>query len=113
MPLSLVNALPTPDGRRVAGAGNGDTVEAWQTPTSFSSPKLTATCAPRRATPSGGSLPALGLSWSERQWTTDDELRDRYAEEIPVVLVDGIQRDFWKIDEARLERVLRRAIAGD
>jgi hypothetical protein len=27
--------------------------------------------------------------------------------------VDGIQRDFWKIDEARLERVLRRAIAGD
>jgi hypothetical protein len=33
--------------------------------------------------------------------------------EIPVVLVDGIQRDFWKIDEARLERVLRRAIAGD
>ena len=55
----------------------------------------------------------LGLSWSERQLDADDELRDRYAEEIPVVLVDGIQRDFWKIDEARLERVLRRAMAGD
>ena len=39
------------------------------------------------------------------------ELRERYAEEIPVVLVDGIQRDFWKIDEARLERVLQRAMA--
>ena len=34
----------------------------------------------------------------------DAELRDRYAEEIPVVLVDGVQRDFWKIDEVRLER---------
>jgi Glutaredoxin-like domain (DUF836) len=55
----------------------------------------------------------LGLSWSERQLDDDDELRDRYAEEIPVVLVDGIQRDFWKIDEARLERVLRRALAGE
>ena len=39
------------------------------------------------------------------------ELRERYAEEIPVVLVDGVQRDFWKIDEARLERVLRQAMA--
>ncbi len=29
----------------------------------------------------------------------------------PVVLVDGVQRDFWKIDETRLERVLQRAMA--
>jgi len=27
------------------------------------------------------------------------------------VLVDGVQRDFWKIDEIRLERVLQRAMA--
>ena len=40
----------------------------------------------------------------------DAELRERFAEEIPVVLVDGVQRDFWKIDEARLERTLRRAL---
>jgi hypothetical protein len=26
------------------------------------------------------------------------------------VLVNGVQRDFWKIDEARLERVLQRAL---
>jgi hypothetical protein len=39
------------------------------------------------------------------------ELRERYAEEIPVVLVDGIQRDFWKIDETRLDRDLRQAMA--
>ncbi len=54
---------------------------------------------------------ALGLEWTERSVESDDALRDQYAEEIPVVLVDGIQRDFWKIDEARLDRVLRQAMA--
>jgi len=54
---------------------------------------------------------SLGLEWTEQSVDQLPELRDRYAEEIPVVLVDGIQRDFWKIDEARLERVLRRAMA--
>jgi hypothetical protein len=54
---------------------------------------------------------SLGLEWSEQRVDLLPELRDRYAEEIPVVLVDGIQRDFWKIDEARLERVLQRAMA--
>jgi len=54
---------------------------------------------------------SLGLEWTEQRVDHVPELRDRYAEEIPVVLVDGIQRDFWKIDEARLERVLQRAMA--
>jgi len=55
---------------------------------------------------------SLGLGWTEQRVDGLPELRERYAEEIPVVLVDGVQRDFWKIDEARLERVLQRAIAG-
>ena len=42
----------------------------------------------------------------------DAALRERFAEEIPVVLVDGVQRDFWKIDEARLTRTLQRAWLG-
>ncbi|MCU1517827.1 MAG: glutaredoxin 2 [Pseudarthrobacter sp.] len=54
---------------------------------------------------------SLGLEWTEQLVDNVPELRERYAEEIPVVLVDGIQRDFWKIDEARLERVLQRAAA--
>ena len=54
---------------------------------------------------------SLGLTWSEELVDNQPELRERYAEEIPVVLVDGVQRDFWKIDEARLERVLQRAMA--
>lgn len=54
---------------------------------------------------------ALGLGWTEQSVDQLPELRERYAEEIPVLLVDGIQRDFWKIDEIRLERVLQRAMA--
>jgi hypothetical protein len=54
---------------------------------------------------------SLGLTWSEELVDNQPELRERYAEEIPVVLVDGVQRDFWKIDETRLERVLQRAMA--
>ena len=54
---------------------------------------------------------SLGLEWSEELVDHQPELRERYAEEIPVVLVDGVQRDFWKIDEARLARVLQRAMA--
>jgi hypothetical protein len=54
---------------------------------------------------------ALGLEWREQLVDNQPELRERYAEEIPVVLVDGIQRDFWKIDESRLDRILRKAVA--
>ncbi|QDW30765.1 glutaredoxin family protein [Arthrobacter sp. KBS0702] len=53
---------------------------------------------------------ALGLGWSERSIDDDAELRERFAEEIPVLLVDGVQRDFWRIDEVRLARTLRRAL---
>jgi len=53
---------------------------------------------------------ALGLDWSERSLDDDADLRERYAEEIPVLLVDGVQRDFWRIDEDRLARTLRRAL---
>lgn len=54
----------------------------------------------------------VGVSWTERRIDGDEELTARYGEEIPVVLVDGIQRDFWHIDPVRLEGVLRRALTG-
>ncbi|MET1089010.1 MAG: glutaredoxin family protein [Arthrobacter sp.] len=52
----------------------------------------------------------LGIGWREQPVDDDAELRERFAEESPVVLVDGVQRDFWKIDEVRLERTLRTAL---
>lgn len=36
----------------------------------------------------------------------DPELADRYFEEIPVILVDGRQHDFWRVNEERLRRLL-------
>ena len=55
---------------------------------------------------------ALGLEWEDVDVDTDPELARRHAEEIPVVLVDGVPRDFWQIDERRLARLLRERLAG-
>jgi hypothetical protein len=66
-------------------------------------------CAEARAAV-GRVTAALGIGWTEQSVDQDAALRERFAEEIPVVLVDGIQRDFWKIDEVRLARTLQRAL---
>lgn len=48
----------------------------------------------------------LGESFDEVDITTDDELEDRFGEDIPVTFVDGRQHDFWRVDEARLRAAL-------
>lgn len=47
-----------------------------------------------------------GAAWEERDITRDADLRRRYAEQIPVVLIDGAQHDFWRVDPERLRRAL-------
>ncbi len=50
----------------------------------------------------------LGLRWTERDITeSQDDLRD-YGEMIPVTLIDGVQHDFWRVDERRLRHALAR-----
>jgi glutaredoxin len=48
----------------------------------------------------------LGSSWEQRDITQDEELYRMYWEQIPVVLVDGAQHTFWRVDEARLRKAL-------
>jgi hypothetical protein len=48
----------------------------------------------------------LGVAWDEVDVTTDPQLWRRFRDEIPVVLVDGRQHDFWRVDEARLRAAL-------
>jgi glutaredoxin len=48
----------------------------------------------------------LGEEFVEVDVDSDPALLDRYAEEIPVTLVDGRQHDFWRVDEARLRAAL-------
>ncbi|MGA7207165.1 MAG: glutaredoxin family protein [Specibacter sp.] len=57
-----------------------------------------------------GVAAELGLAWMEISLDGDAALTARYGEEIPVVLVDGVQRDFWHIDPVRLRAVLLRAM---
>jgi hypothetical protein len=48
----------------------------------------------------------LGESYEEFSILDDPSLQERYAEEIPVTLVDGRQHDFWRVDESRLRVAL-------
>jgi glutaredoxin len=48
----------------------------------------------------------LGVGWVERSIDDDAQLRERYAEQIPVTLVDGRRHDFWRVDEQRLRSAL-------
>lgn len=48
----------------------------------------------------------LGVPWTERDISASpDDLRD-YSDMIPVTFIDGVQHDFWRVDEARLRRAL-------
>ncbi|MEU5344776.1 glutaredoxin family protein [Streptomyces sp. NPDC020766] len=49
----------------------------------------------------------LGVPWEKKDITQDEELHREYWEQIPVVLVDGAQHTFWRVDEERLRRALK------
>ncbi|MBB4903395.1 glutaredoxin [Streptomyces griseostramineus] len=48
----------------------------------------------------------LGVRWEQKDITQDSALYEQYWEQIPVVLVDGRQHTFWRVDEHRLRRAL-------
>jgi glutaredoxin len=48
----------------------------------------------------------LGEPYEERDITADPEQLRRYLESIPVVEVDGVQVDFWRVSEDRLRAAL-------
>ena len=50
----------------------------------------------------------LGETYVEVDIDSDDDLADRFGEEIPVTFVDGRQHDFWRVDEDRLRTALAR-----
>jgi hypothetical protein len=48
----------------------------------------------------------LGIGWRELSVADAPALGKQFAEELPVLFIGGVQRDFWSIDEARLRRLL-------
>ncbi|MFN3865810.1 MAG: glutaredoxin family protein [Demequina sp.] len=49
---------------------------------------------------------AAGVQWREVDVDSDARLRQRFADEVPVVIVDGQVVGFWRIDPARLRSAL-------
>ena len=47
-----------------------------------------------------------GVTFEERSILDDPALLDAYAEEIPVVLIDGRVHTIWRVDPARLRTAL-------
>ncbi|WFB08083.1 glutaredoxin family protein [Streptomyces sp. LX-29] len=48
----------------------------------------------------------LGASWEKKDITQDEELYRKYWEQIPVILIDGEQHDFWRVNPQRLRKAL-------
>ena len=49
---------------------------------------------------------APGIALDERSILDDAALAARYAEEIPVLLIDGEVHNYWRIDPVRLKTAL-------
>ncbi|MEP6761168.1 MAG: glutaredoxin family protein [Sporichthyaceae bacterium] len=48
----------------------------------------------------------VGVGWEENSILDDPALQERYAEQIPVTLVDGQPHDFWRVSAERLRAAL-------
>jgi len=49
-----------------------------------------------------------GVAWREVDVTTDQDLEREYGDRLPVVLLDGREHGYWRVEEARLLRDLTR-----
>jgi glutaredoxin len=46
------------------------------------------------------------IGWTEVSILDDEQLAQEYGEQIPVLLIDGQQHTFWRVDEQRLRAAL-------
>jgi glutaredoxin len=50
----------------------------------------------------------LGVPWEERDITLDPADHAEYGDRIPIILVDGAEHGYWRVEEDRLRAALRR-----
>lgn len=48
----------------------------------------------------------LGHGWVAVDVDSDPELRAEYGDRVPVIMVDGREHGFWKVEEARFRAAL-------
>ena len=53
-----------------------------------------------------------GQRWVELDVDADVELTREYGDRVPVVLLDGREHGYWRVEEERLLRDLRRIVPG-
>jgi glutaredoxin len=49
----------------------------------------------------------LGVGWTVEDVDTDPEWRAEYGDRVPVILIDGVEHGYWKVEEDRLRLALR------
>ncbi|MFI0469899.1 MULTISPECIES: glutaredoxin family protein [Saccharopolyspora] len=50
----------------------------------------------------------LDVQWSAQDVDADPELRAEYGDRVPVILIDGVEHGYWKVEEDRFRRALAR-----
>ncbi|MCG8915479.1 glutaredoxin family protein [Actinokineospora sp. PR83] len=48
----------------------------------------------------------LGVTWDTTDVDADPELRAEFGDRVPVILVDGDEHGYWKVEEPRLRAAL-------
>ncbi|GAA5104359.1 glutaredoxin family protein [Haloechinothrix salitolerans] len=48
----------------------------------------------------------LGVPWSLTDVDTDPELRAEYGDLVPVILIDGKEHGYWRVEEGRFRQAL-------
>ena len=50
----------------------------------------------------------LGVAWSATDVDSDPELRAEYGDRVPVIVIDGAEHGYWKVEEQRFRQALAR-----
>jgi glutaredoxin len=48
----------------------------------------------------------LGVPWSAADVDTDPEWQAEYGDRVPVILIDGAEHGYWKVEEERFRKAL-------
>ena len=57
------------------------------------------------------ALARIGVEYAEVDIAGDPELTAEYGERIPVVMLDGREHGYWRVEEARLLRDLENPVS--
>lgn len=50
----------------------------------------------------------LAVPWTTTDVDADRELRAEYGDRVPVILIDGVEHGYWRVEEDRFRRALQR-----